>query len=79
MKDLTNQKKSAQLLLSKIKESGKSNSFVFDTSDLRDEMRAVKNAINKKQIAITDNSGRIVGSQSNNYRETYLNRMRNGR
>ena len=62
-----------------IKESGKSNSFVFDTSDLRDEMRAVKNAINKKPIAITDNSGRIVGSQSNNYRETYLNRMRNGR
>jgi hypothetical protein len=62
-----------------ISQSGKENNFVFDTSDLRDEMRAVKDAITKKPVLITDNSGRVVGKQSNNYRETYLNRMQNGR
>ena len=62
-----------------IKESGRDQSFVFDTKELRDEMRSVKKAIIKKPVMITDNSGRIVGKEINNYRETYLNRLRNGR
>ena len=62
-----------------IKESGRNQSFVFDTKELKDEMKAVKNAIIKKPVMITDNSGRIVGKEINNYRETYLNRLRNGR
>ena len=62
-----------------IKESGRGNNFVFDTKELRDEMRSVKKAIIKKPVLITDNSGRVVGKESNNYREIYLNRLRNGR
>lgn len=62
-----------------IKESGRGNNFVFDTKELRDEMREVKKAIIKKPVLITDNSGRVVGKESNNYREIYLNRLRNGR
>lgn len=62
-----------------INESGKGNNFVFDTRELRDGLKAVEHAIEKKPIAITDGSGRVVGTQSGNYRETYLNRMRNGR
>lgn len=62
-----------------ISESGKGNNFVFDTRELRDEMREVKNAIVRKPVSITDNSGRVIGKQEGNYRETYLNRMQNGR
>ena len=62
-----------------IKESGRNQSFIFDTKELRNEMIAVKKAIIKKPVLITDNSGRVVGKESNNYREIYLNRLRNGR
>ena len=62
-----------------IKDSGRGNNFIFDTKELRDEMRSVKKAIIKKPVLITDNSGRVIGKESNNYREIYLNRLRNGR
>ena len=62
-----------------IAESNRNNNFIFDTTDLRDEMRAVRKAIQSKPVSITDKSGRIIGYQENSYREIYLNRLRNGR
>jgi predicted DNA repair protein MutK len=62
-----------------IAQSGNSNNFVFDTSDLKSEMIAVRKAIQKKPVSITDTSGRVIGKQSGNYREIYLERLQNGR
>lgn len=62
-----------------IKKSGENNNFVFDTKELQNGLKAVEKAINRKPVMITDNSGRVVGKETNNYREMYLNRLRNGR
>lgn len=51
-------------------------SFVFDTSDLRDEMRDIKRAIENKPVLIFDKNNRSIGYQTSNYRKTYLNRLR---
>lgn len=62
-----------------IAQSSKGNNFVFDDSGLKKELQLTRKAIQNKPIAITDNSGKIIGKQGKNYREIYLNRLRNGR
>lgn len=59
-----------------ISEANKNNNFVFDTSDLKNEMIAVRKAIQKKPVSITDSSGRITGVKSESYREDYLSRLK---
>lgn len=56
-----------------------SNNFVFDTADLKNEMKLVRLAIEKRPVNITDKRGSIIGKQSGNYREIYINRLKNGR
>lgn len=56
----------------------KSNNFSFDTADLKNEMIAVRKAIQKKPVAIFDNEGSIKGYKSNNHRTTYINRLKYG-
>jgi len=62
-----------------IAQSESQNNIYFDTADLKNGLTRIEKAINKKPVMITDNSGRIIGKQTNTYRETYLNRLRNGR
>lgn len=62
-----------------IKGANENNNFIFDTKELRDEIREVKNAIVRKPVLITDKSGNIIGKQTTGYREIYLEKLRNGR
>jgi len=62
-----------------ISKAQRNNNFVFDDKGLRNDLQAVKRAIEKKPVNIIDKSGRTIGKQSGNYREIYLNKLRNGR
>jgi len=51
----------------------------IDTDGLMIAMNRVEKAINKKPVSITDQSGRVIGQQSGNARQIYLERLQNGR
>lgn len=62
-----------------ISQSKRGNNFTFDTLDLKNELIAVRKAIQRKPVQVVDNSGMTIGKQTNGYREIYLNKLRNGR
>ena len=59
-----------------ISKAQKSGNFVFDTKKIQKGLSRVEMAIKKKPVSITDNSGKIIGKQSQSYREIYLSRLK---